>query len=115
MNYYNKYKKYKIKYLNLLMIGGEYEFVADLNIAMTKKRELVRSINYHFDKTDDKIILHTQIILNDGRKIKGICELRESTYINLDRLYVDLSDSKILEKCGIGSFVKNQGFLKKSS
>ena len=72
---------------------------------MSKNRELVKSINYHFEQKNDEIILHTKIKLYDGKVINGICELRTGAYINLDRLYVDLSDSKILYNCGIGSWM----------
>ena len=72
---------------------------------MSKNRELVKSINYHFEQKNDEIILHTKIKLYDGKVINGICKLSTGAYINLDRLYVDLSDSKILYNCGIGSWM----------
>ena len=78
---------------------------------MTKNSELVRTINYSVSDNGEIITLDTEIILNNGKIIKGLCKITifpdGDLYMNdLFVNNVEHSD-KTLTNCGIGTWMLN--------
>jgi hypothetical protein len=78
---------------------------------MTKNSELVRTINYSVSDNGEIITLDTEIILNNGKIIKGLCKITifPSGDLYMTDLYVNNVDNsdKTLTNCGIGTWMLN--------
>jgi hypothetical protein len=109
MDYKEKYLLYKKKYLLLKNQGGGVSI--DPREVMTKNSELVRTINYSVSDNGETITLDTEIILNNGKIIKGLCKIIifENGDLYMTDLYVNniIHSDKTLTNCGIGTWMLN--------
>jgi len=107
--YYLKYLKYKKKYIKLKNQRGGVSI--DPREVMTKNSELVRTINYSISDNGEIITLDTEIILNNGKIIKGLCNITifPAGDLYMTDLYVNnvKHSDKTLTNCGIGTWMLN--------